>query len=154
MEKNGDANILLNLIKASVGEFGQFQLTFWGQLLLGFLYSFGYFESKIAGFVLGFALPAIWIILTYRFVMYKSRQKVNIPFPSWMQRNPGNTLVIVVDILFLSLIWALILSGFYEATWLKVIFTMVFPIITLSMLRNLVIYPHQEDKDEEEGEEQ
>ncbi|MFW5687892.1 MAG: hypothetical protein ACOCXV_03090 [Bacteroidota bacterium] len=147
VSSNGKSNrLLFKLINASAGVFRQYQITFWSQLVLGFLYSFGYFDSEIAGFVLGFVMPVLWIILTYRYVLVKARENVKLPFPSWMQKNPGNSLVIVVDIVFLALIWLMILSGFYEATWVKVLFTIVFPILTLSMLRNLVIYPFSEEK--------
>lgn len=149
-EKNNIAtHLLLTLINASAGVYKQYQFSFWGQLILGFLYSFGYFDSKIAGFILGFFMPVLWITLTYRYVLYKRKAKVKLPFPKWMQKNPGNTLVVMVDILFLSFIWAVILTETYEATWLKVFFTMIFPILTLSMLRNLVIYPFPKEDDDE-----
>jgi len=86
-------------------------------------------------------MPSLWVILTYRYAFIKAKENVRLPFPTWMQKNPGNTLVIVIDITFLALIWAIVLSGLYEPRWIKVIFTMIFPILTLSMLRNLVIYP-------------
>lgn len=147
---NGSNKLLIILINASVGVFRQYQITFWSQLVLGSLYSFGIFNSKIAGFILGFAMPVLWVTLTYRYVLLKARQNVRLPFPSWMQKNPGNTLVIVIDVIFLALIWTIVLSGLYDAIWVKVMFTIVFPILTLSMLRNLIIYPFSE-KDEEEN---
>ena len=140
--------ILYRLVEASVGSYRQFQVTFWAQLILGFLYSFGYFDSRIAGFVLGFLMPSLWVILTYRYAFIKSRENVRLPFPMWMQKKPGNTLIIVIDITFLALIWTIILSGLYEPLWLKIIFTMIFPILTLSMLRNLVIFPFPKKDDD------
>ena len=144
------------LVEASAGSYRQFQVTFWAQLILGFLYSFGYFDSRIAGFVLGFLMPSLWVILTYRYAFIKAKENVRLPFPTWMQKNPGNTLVIIVDITFLALIWTIILSGLYEPRWIKVIFTMIFPVLTISMLRNLVIYPFPKNNDdtqkEQEGE--
>jgi hypothetical protein len=143
--------LLIKLINASAGNFRQYQVTFWAQLIFGFLYSFGYFDSIVAGFVLGFLMPVLWIILTYRFVFIKAKENVKLPFPKWMKKNPGNSLVIIVDIIFLALIWTMILSGVYDAVWLKAFFTIIFPILTLSMLRNLVIYPPS-IKDEENSE--
>ena len=147
--------LLLTLVQASAGVYKQYQISFWGQLLFGFLYSFGFFDSNIAGFILGFVMPVFWIILTYRFVLHKSQKNLKLPFPKWIKTNPGNTLVIVVDILFLGIIWYIILSGLYGPAWLKVFFTMVLPILTLSMLRNLVIYPfsYQEEEEEEDRDE-
>ncbi len=141
-------SILFKLVNASAGSYKQFQITFWAQFVLGFLYSFGYFDSKIAGFVLGFLIPSIWVVLTYRYVKAKAKKNIKLPFPKWMQKDPGNTLVVFFDIFFLALIWTIILSGLYEARWVKVIFTMIFPILTLSMLRNLVIYPFAKNDDE------
>jgi hypothetical protein len=144
--------ILFKLVQASAGSYKQYQVTFWAQLVLGFLYSFGFFDSRVAGFVLGFVMPSLWVILTYRYVFIKARENVRLPFPGWMQKNPGNTLVIVIDITFLALIWTIILSGLYESRWIKVIFTMIFPILTLSMLRNLVIFPFPKiDDDNQSG---
>ena len=142
MESQKNSNrILYKLIEASAGSYKQYQVTFWAQFVLGFLYSFDFFDSRIAGLVLGFMMPSLWVILTYRYAFIKAKENVRLPFPTWMQKNPGNTLVIVIDITFLALIWAIVLSGLYEPRWIKVIFTMIFPILTLSMLRNLVIYP-------------
>lgn len=141
-------SILFKLVNASAGSYKQFQITFWAQLVLGFLYSFGYFDSKIAGFVLGFFMPSLWVMLTYRYVKVKAQKNIRLPFPKWMQKDPGNTLVVIFDIFFLALIWTIILSGLYEARWVKVIFTMIFPVLTLSMLRNLVIYPFASNDDE------
>jgi hypothetical protein len=145
--QNKSTTILNKLVEASAGTYSQYQVTFWAQLILGFLYSFGLFDSKIAGFVLGFLMPSMWVILTYRYVFLKARENVRLPFPAWMQKNPGNTLVIVIDITFLALIWTIILTGLYEPRWIKVIFTMIFPILTLSMLRNLVVYPFPKNDD-------
>jgi len=141
--KDSYNKLLFILIDASAGNFRQYQITFWAQLVLGLLYSFDYFDFALAGIVLGFLMPSLWIILTYRFVLIKSKEKLKLPFPSWMQKNPGNFLVILIDILFLSIIWAIILSGLYDAIWVKILFTVVFPILTLSMLRNMVIFPFQ-----------
>ncbi|TVQ19175.1 MAG: hypothetical protein EA361_00980, partial [Bacteroidetes bacterium] len=146
---NSSNKLLTTLINASVGTFRQYQITFWSQLVLGSLYSFGFFDSRIAGFILGFVMPVMWVTLTYRYVFIKARQNVRLPFPDWMQKNPGNTLVIVIDTIFLALIWSMVLSGLYSATWVKVMFTIVFPILTLSMLRNLLIYPFAEKNDDE-----
>ncbi len=146
--ENSSSKLLIALINASVGVFRQYQITFWSQLVLGSLYSFGIFDSRIAGFILGFVMPVLWVTLTYRYVLIKARQNVRLPFPAWMQKNPGNTLVIVIDVIFLALIWAMVLSGLYDATWVKVMFTVVFPILTLSMLRNLVIFPFSEKDDD------
>ena len=139
--------ILKNLVAASAGSYSQYQITFWAQLVLGFLYSFGFFESGIAGFVLGFLMPSLWVVLTYRYAFVKARENVRLPFPAWMQKNTGNTLVIVIDLTFLAMIWTIILTGLYEPLWIKVIFTMIFPILTLSMLRNLIVYPFPKNDD-------
>ena len=146
---NSSNKLLTILINASVGTFRQYQVTFWSQLVLGSLYSFGFFDSRIAGFILGFVMPVIWVTLTYRYVFIKASQNVRLPFPGWMQKNPGNTLVIVIDTIFLAFIWTMVLTGLYDATWVKVMFTIIFPILTLSMLRNLVIYPFAEKNEDE-----
>lgn len=152
MSQQTQSSVLFNLIEASAGNYRQYLISFWGQLILGYLYSFGHFDSRIAGFILGFIMPVLWILLTYRYVFLKAKQNVRLPFPRWMQTNPGNTLVIVVDTVFLALIWTMVLTGLYEAIWVKVIFTMIFPVLTLSMLRNLVIYPFPGKNDKEENE--
>ncbi len=138
----GHSNKVLHyLINAAAGNFRQYQVTFWSQLIFGVLYSFGYFDLHIAGIILGFIMPVLWIVLTYRFVLEKARHNFHLPFPRWMQKNPGNLLVIVADAIFLALIWIMILTGLYDATWVKVLFTVVFPILTLTMLRNMIIFP-------------
>ena len=156
MNSNDKASdrLLFLLIEASAGNFRQFQISFWGQIILGFLYSFGYFSSKIAGFILGFFMPVLWLIITYRYLYYKSQKNKRLPFPKWMRTNPGNSLVIILDVIFLGLIWTIILSGWYEPFWLKAMFTMVFPVLTLSMLRNLIIYPFPSNNEENERTEQ
>ncbi|MFP4288436.1 MAG: hypothetical protein ACLFQS_04195 [Bacteroidales bacterium] len=156
MNSNDKASdrLLFLLIEASAGNFRQFQISFWGQIILGFLYSFGYFASKIAGFILGFFMPVLWVIVTYRYLYYKSKKNTRLPFPKWMRTNPGNSLVIILDVIFLGLIWTIILSGWYEPVWIKAMFTMVFPVLTLSMLRNLIIYPFPSDNEENERTEQ
>ncbi len=146
------SRILFALVNAAAGSYRHYQVTFWGQLILGLLYSFGYFDSRIAGFVLGFVMPVFWITLTYRYVFVKAKENIRLPFPKWMQKNPGNTLVIVVDTVFLALIWTMVLSGLYDARWVKILFTVIFPILTLSMLRNLIIYPFSDKEEENEQE--
>lgn len=133
--------LIFKLINASAGNFKQYRITFWAQLLLGFLYSFGYFKSILAGLVLGFGLPVLWIFLIYRYIYIRYKENIELPFPIWMRKNPGNLLIIAGDVIFLGAVWALILTEIYNPVWLKVMFTMAFPILTLSMLRSLVIYP-------------
>jgi hypothetical protein len=144
--------LIFKLINASAGNFQQYQITFWAQLLLGFLYSFGYFQSNIAGIVLGFFMPVLWIVLIYRYIRIRHKENIELPFPIWMRKNPGNSLIIIGDVLFLGAVWALIVSGFYNPAWLKALFTMVFPILTLSMLRSLVIYPIPVQEDDKANE--
>jgi hypothetical protein len=140
--------LLHKLINSTAGTFRQYQITFWAQLLLGCLYSFRYFDYAFAGITLGFVMPSLWIILTYRYVFLKAKDDIPLPFPKWMQKNPGNSLVILVDIIFLALIWSMILTGLYDAIWVRILFTVVFPILTLSMLRNLVIFPFPGEDEE------
>jgi hypothetical protein len=150
--RSRSTDFLYFLINSTAGDFKQYRITFWSQLILGFLYSFNYFDSEIAGFVLGFLLPAMWIILLYRFALIKA--KVNnsqLPFPKWMQKDPGNFLVIFMDIILLAAVWTMILSGYYNPVWLKVLFTMVFPILTISMLRNLILFSFIDNVDEKEN---
>lgn len=132
--------VLKTLILASAGNSRNYSISFWGQLTIGFLYSFGYFNLIIVGIVVGFTIPVIWVICTYRLLKAKADKFENLPFPSWMQKDPGNALVIILDIIFLALIWFFILSGAYEAVWLKVLFTVAFPLLTLIMLKNLIIF--------------
>jgi hypothetical protein len=136
------------LIDTSIGNARQYQITFWSQLILGMLYSFNFFDSSFAGFTLGFALPVFWIILIYRLMLIKAGLNYPLPFPAWMQQNPGNTLIILVDIIILGIIWTMILSGFYSAGWIKFVFTVILPIITLSMLRTLILLPVSQQEDE------
>jgi hypothetical protein len=149
-EKEIPKGLLFNLIWASAGLYKHYRFTVWGQLIFGFLYSFGFFDIKIAGLILGFLMPTFWIILTYRFLLHKSKENLMVPFPEWMQKNPGNTIVITIDIVFLGAIWYLILSGIYDPIWIKVVFTMVLPILTLSMLRNLLQNTFSDD-DQDQG---
>jgi hypothetical protein len=147
-EKGLPKGLLFNLIWASAGLYKHFRFTVWGQLIFGFLYSFGFFDIKIAGLILGFLMPTFWIILTYKFLLYKSKENPMVLFPGWMQKNPGNIIIIIIDIVFLGAIWYLILSGIYDPVWIKVVFTMVLPILTLSMLRNLLHYSFSDDDDQ------
>jgi hypothetical protein len=145
--------LLKSLIMASAGTPRNFRVSFWGQLLLGFLYSFGYFNLRIVGLIIGFVVPVIWVICTYRLLKARAKQFSNLSFPRWMQKDPGNGLVIIFDIFFLGLIWFFILSGLYEAIWLKVLFTIAFPLLTLTMLKNLIIFPPPELFSEQQQEE-
>lgn len=141
--------ILKSLIIASAGTPRNYRISFWGQLIMGSLYSFGLFNIRMVGLIIGFILPVIWVIATYRLLKAKARIIPNLPFPGWMKKDPGNALVIIMDIVFLALIWFFILSGVYTASWLKLLFTIFFPLLTLAMLKNLIlIQPPDEEKKE------
>jgi hypothetical protein len=139
--KNSPGPVLTALIHASVGNRVNYRVAFFGQAFIGFLYSFGYFDLKLAGFIIGFVIPVIWVIATYRLLKKKAVEYESLPFPRWIRKEPGNSLVIILDIVFLSLIWFFILSGLYAVTWIKVMFALFFPLLTLAMLRNLYNYP-------------
>ncbi len=137
-------------VEASVGSRGNFRITVLGQLIIGLLYSFGFFDFRIVGLIIGYILPVIWVIGSYRFLKFRAMKTESLPFPGFIRKDPGNMLVIIVDIVFLSIIWYIILAGLYDATWLKFIFTIFFPLLTLSMMRSLVIIPQdKEDKGNE-----
>ncbi len=140
--------VLSSLIHASVGNPANFRVAFFGQTIIGFLYSFGYFDLRLAGFVIGFVMPVTWVVITYRLLKAKALKYEALPYPRWMKKEPGNSLVITLDIVFLSLIWFFILSGLYTATWIKVVFTLVFPLLTLAMLRSLNNYSPEEPRNE------
>ncbi len=132
------SKILSILIKASAGTAANFQLNFWGQLIMGMVYSLGYLPFNAVGLLLGFVMPGIWVLCTYRLIRLASQQDTPLPFPQWMQKDPGNVLIVVVDLVFLAIIWILILTGIFDKTWIKILFTVAFPLLTLSMLRNLL----------------
>lgn len=140
--------VLSSLVHASVGSPANFRVAFLGQAFIGILYSFGYFDLRLVGFVIGFVMPVIWVISTYRLLKAKALEYEALPYPGWMKKEPGNSLVIGLDIVFLSLIWLFILSGLYTATWIKVVFTLFFPLLTLAMLRSLYNYPPEEPRNE------
>lgn len=132
------SKILSTLIKASAGSSTIYLLNFWGQLIMGMTYSLGYLPFNTVGLLLGFVMPGIWIFCTYRLIRFTSEQSIPLPFPNWMQKDPGNLLVIIIDMIFLAIIWTLILGGIFNKTWIKLLFTVAFPLLTLSMLRNLL----------------
>ncbi len=134
-------------VEASVGNVRNYRATVLGQIAFGFLYSFGYFDLKLVGIIIGYILPVLWVVSSYRFLKFRAVQTDKLPFPSFIKKDPGNMLVIAADIVFLSVIWFVILSELYDATWLRFIFTVVFPAVTLSMMRTLVIIPDDEDKE-------
>ncbi len=136
-------------VEASVGSRGNFRGTVLGQLFIGFLYSFGYFDFVIVGLIIGYILPVIWVISSYRFLKYRAVKTESLPFPGFIRKDPGNMLVIIADIIFLSVIWFIILSGLYDAKWLKSVFTMLFPFLTLSMMRSLIIIPQNSENNGE-----
>ncbi|MFO7978997.1 MAG: hypothetical protein R6U64_10090 [Bacteroidales bacterium] len=140
---------LRTLIMASAGTPRNYRISFWGQTLIGSLYSFGYFDLRIVGFIVGFILPVIWVVSTYRLLKAKARLFPALPFPSWMRKDPGNVIIIIFDIFFLGMIWFFILAGYYEAIWIKVMFTIAFPLLTLGMLRNLIVFsPFRKQEDQ------
>jgi hypothetical protein len=128
------------LIIASAGSGKNYSISFWGQVFFGLLYSLGFFDYWPIGLVIGFILPVTWVICTYRLLKAKASKFPSLPFPAWMQKDPGNAMIIIFDIIFLGLIWFFILAGIYTATWLKLLFTIIFPVLTLIMLRNLVLF--------------
>ncbi len=132
-------------VDSSAGKGGNYRATVLGQLMFGFLYSFGYFDLKIVGLIIGYILPLIWVISSYRLLKFRAIKTEKLPFPGFIKKDPGNLFVIIADIVFLSLIWSMILSGLYDATWLRFIFTIIFPVLTLSMMRSLVIIPENND---------
>jgi hypothetical protein len=156
MSENNNSNnsnhsnhpLLSALIHASVGNPTNFRMALFGQAVIGFLYSFGYFDLRLVGLVIGYVMPVIWVVSTYRLLKVKAMEYEALPYPLWMKKEPGNSLVIILDIVFLSLIWLFILSGLYTATWIKVVFTLVFPLLTLAMLRSLYNYPPEETPNE------
>lgn len=141
---------LRSLIVASAGTPRNYRISFWGQTLIGSLYSFGYFDLWIVGLIVGFLLPVLWVVSTYRLLKAKARLFPSLPFPNWMRKDPGNAFIIIFDILFLALIWFFILSGYYEAIWIKVMFTLAFPLLTLGMLRNLIVFTPFRKNDQKE----
>lgn len=150
MSENKISNhpFLSSLIHASVGSPANFRVAFFGQAIMGFLYTFGYFDLILVGLVIGFIMPVIWVVSTYRLLKVKAQEYEALPYPRWMKKEPGNSLVIILDIVFLSLIWFFILSGLYTATWIKAMFTLFFPLLTLAMLRSLHNYPPEEQQGE------
>lgn len=142
--------ILSALIKASAGTAANYQLNFLGQLIMGLIYSLGYLPFNAVGLLLGFIMPGIWVFCTYRLIRFASQQDTPLPFPQWMKKDPGNALIIVIDLFFLAIIWTLILSGIFDKTWVKILFTVAFPLLTLSMLRNLLqlLTPGEEENNE------
>jgi hypothetical protein len=144
------SKILSVFTKASAGTANNYQLNFWGQLFMGMVYSLGYLPFNAVGLLLGFIMPGIWVFCTYRLIRFASQQTNILPFPQWMQKDPGNALIIVADLFFLALIWMLILSGIFDKTWIKILFTVAFPLLTLSMLRNLLHLLAMKDGDNRE----
>lgn len=126
------------LTEASAGNRTNYLLNFWGQLIMGVLYSLGHLPFHFVGVILGFIMPGIWVFCTYRLIKASYSEQSPLPFPVWMQKDPGNMLVIIFDLIFLAIIWALIIAGYFNKTWVKLIFTVAFPLLTLSMLRNLM----------------
>jgi hypothetical protein len=137
--------LLQTLIQASAGSQANYRIAVYGQAILGSLYALGHFDLKLAGGILGWVLPMIWVVCTYRLLKEKAEKHPVLPFPSWIKKEPGNTLIIFLDGVFLSLIWFFILSGLYDRIWIRVLFTVVFPLLTLAMLRNLFLYPPEEN---------
>jgi hypothetical protein len=132
------SKILNMLTEASAGSQTNYLLNFWGQLIMGILYSLGQLPFHWVGIILGFVMPGIWVFSTYRLINASYSEQNKLPFPIWMQKDPGNMLVIIIDLIFLAVIWALIITGYFNKTWVKLIFTVAFPLLTLSMLRNLM----------------
>jgi hypothetical protein len=144
------SKILSALIKASAGTSSNYLLNFLGQLIMGLVYSLGYLPFNTVGLLLGFVMPGIWVFCTYRLIRFASEQTTPLPFPNWMQKDPGNALVILIDMIFLAIIWILILGGIFNKIWIKILFTVAFPLLTLSMLRNLLLLltlGKEEDRD-------
>jgi hypothetical protein len=134
------SGILNSVIASFAGSGSRFLFTIFWQLFLGFMYSMGQFDLMIVGLLLGYIIPMLWIIALYRLILHKSRF-YKLPFPGWMQKDPGNAVIILFDFLFLSAIWVIILSGLYNPAWLKVVFTMIVPVLTFAMLRTVLISP-------------
>ncbi len=133
------------LVDSSVGNANNYRATIIGQILFGFLYTFGYFDVKIVGLIIGYILPVVWVISSYRFLKFRADEDEQLPFPGFVKKDPGNLFIIIVDIVFLSIIWFIILNGLYDATWLKFVFTILFPALTLAMMRSLRIIPQNRD---------
>ena len=140
---------LEKLIEAAAGNSNNFQMNFWGQAIMGAIYSMGMLPWDAVGLLLGFVLPGIWVYCTYRLVKNIPDHEPSIPFPKWMRKDPGNAILILVDLLFLAMIWTLILSGILEKTWIKLLFTVAFPLLTLSMLRSLLLLLETEHKEDQ-----
>ncbi len=138
---------------ASVGSRKNFRTSFWGQAIIGFLYSFRYFDFWVVGLIIGYILPILWVICTYRILKNKSENNESLPFPGWMKKDPGNALVILLDIIFLTFIWFFILSGLYDPVWIRLVFTMAFPLLTLAMLRNIIFFPPPERESKQQEDE-
>ncbi|MEE4176242.1 MAG: hypothetical protein V2I46_01900 [Bacteroides sp.] len=142
--------VLESLIEAAVGNSNNYQLNFWGQGIMGAIYSLGLLPFGAVGLLLGFILPGIWVFCTYRLVRNVSEQEPTLPFPKWMRKDPGNVILILVDLVFLAIIWTFILTGILEKTWIKLLFTVAFPLLTLSLLRNLLLLLQTENTEEKE----
>ncbi len=133
------SKILRVFIDASAGTKANFWLNFFGQFAMGLLYSLGHLPFHAVGILLGFVMPGIWVVCSYRLVKASAIKQNDFPLPAWMLKEPGNTLVILIDLLFLATIWVLIISGLFNKIWIKLIFTVAFPLLTLFLLRHIVL---------------
>jgi hypothetical protein len=143
--------IINSVIISFAGSGSRFIFTILWQLFLGFMYATGQFDLLIVGLLIGYIIPMLWIISLYRLILHKSRY-YNMPFPRWMQKDPGNAIIILFDFLFLSAIWTIILSKLYNPVWLKVVFTMIVPILTFAMLRTVLIASFPDKKNNNQNE--
>lgn len=144
------SKILRAFIEASAGSKTNFLLNFLGHFVIGLLYSFGQLPFHVVGLLLGFVMPGIWVLCTYRLIKASAGKQTQLHFPKYMEKEPGNTLVIIIDLIFLAIIWALIISGLLEKIWIKLIFSVAFPLLTLFILRNLVVLFALDNGDEKE----
>lgn len=126
-------------IDASAGNTVSFWLNFGGQFAMGLLFSLGFLPFHAVGILLGFVMPGIWAICSYRLIKAISVRNNVFTLPAWVLKEPGNTLVIITDLLFLATIWALIVAGMLNKTWIKIIFTIPLPLLVLFLLRHLVL---------------
>lgn len=132
-------HLLSRLVDASAGSKTRFALNFIGHLCAGTLYAFELLPFHWVGFLLGVILPGIWVFCAYRLLKLASIPNIQSVMPGWMKKEPGNSLLIFLDVVFLLLIWFFIAWGPMDKTWIKVLWAIIIPLAILSILRSMVI---------------
>lgn len=129
---NGFLRVFVN---SMVADRSKFRKALIGQIITGLLFSIRKPDLLPFGLLIGFLIPACLIYSNYKVFFLVSAMSYG-DKPDKITKSPKtfNT-AMIAEILFLGVMWFLILSGLYDKNWMRFLFAVLLPSISIFLLR-------------------